>query len=48
MEDYAATNILKMLEDNIVLRHIGIEKLQLSQQMKKRIHMKIEENCVLR
>ena len=37
-----------MLEENSVLEHIGIEKLQLSQQMRRRILMKVEENKALR
>ena len=42
MDDYAATHILKMLEKNMTIEQIGIEKLQLSQQMKKMIQMKLE------
>lgn len=48
MEDRAATNILKMLEENMVIESVGIEKLQLSQQMRKRIGMKLQENSTIR
>ena len=37
-----------MLEKNLIIEHIGIEKLQISQQMKKMIQTKLEENSSLR
>jgi hypothetical protein len=41
MQDYAATHLLKMLEKNLTIEQISIEKLQVSQQMKKHIQIKL-------
>ena len=48
LEDTGGSNILKMLEENEKIETIGIEKLQLSQQMRKRIYLKLKENKALR
>lgn len=48
LEDSGARAIMKMLEENTRIEYVGIEKVQISQQMRRVIQLKLQENKQIR
>jgi hypothetical protein len=48
LEDSGARAIVKMLEENTRIEYVGIEKVQISQQMRRVIQLKLQENKQIR